>query len=150
MKPVIYLRFKIVDYDVLCPFCDEKWPKEPSPTLLRLNAAIMKSAYPSPRLGNPKGMRTRSFTHYVELCQQHRYETYTIPDGLRQGWPGVIDFNILPSRLTAMKPQLAVIVDDPSKSPFFKEVQNELALSGALFVSSIHGQLHSFHRSQPG
>ena len=52
--------FKTVDYGLLCPFCDEVWPKIPSAMLLRLKAAVMKCAYPSPRLSNPGGMLLRA------------------------------------------------------------------------------------------
>lgn len=139
-----------MDYDLLCPFCDEAWPKIPSPKLVRLKATVMKHAHPFPRLGNPFGMRTDSFTRFIQLCQQHRYETHTIPDGLRHGWPRVIDFDVLPSRLELIKPQLATIVDDPSQSPFFRKAQDDIASLGAVFVSSMQGQLRSFPCSQPG
>ena len=75
---------------------------------------------------------------------------HTIPDGLRHGWPRVIDFDILPFRLKLIQPQLETIVDNPSKSPFFRKAHDNIVSSGAVFVSSIQGQLHSFTSSQPG
>lgn len=139
-----------MDPTTLCPFCDEEWPKEPSEKLLRLKAAAMASAVPSPRPRNPGGMRSNSFTNFVSMCLQHRYETAVIPHGLEQGWPQVIDFDALPGRLARVQQRLVSVIQNPPLSPLFPEFQEHFTSRGAGYTSSIHAQLQEFPRSRPG
>lgn len=134
---------------MLCPFCDEPWPEKPTVKLLALRAVALRHAVPSPRTANPDGWSASSFVSFIEVCNRHRNETTTIPDGLRQGWPSEINFDALPRRLNLLKSQLAAFVKDPASSSFFRAT-SDLDDPGSLHSSSMEGRLLIFKRSQPG
>jgi hypothetical protein len=134
----------------LCPFCDEPWPEEPTSKLLALRATAVAHAVPSPRPRNSKGLSAANFALYAPLCAQHQNEMKTIPEGHEEGWPNEIDFDALPRRLNSVKLYLEALVNDPTKSPFYQDVTNELEASGSTSQSSISGQYATFDKCRPG
>ena len=134
---------------MLCPFCDESWPENPTAKLIALTAKAFKHTFPSPRTTNPNGRSSSSFLYFIQVCNQHRNETTTIPQGLCRGWPREIDFEALPNRICIFKSQLAMIMKDPGSSSFFRDAIH-LQMSSPLFASSIEGQQLIFKKSQPG
>ena len=107
------------------------------------------------------------------MCQRHRFESETLPEAERKGWPKVIEWTALGERVQKMKKELQALIDDPgdeiesgdeckveddgdgeqgprSKCVFWKEVIKEVKKKGSRAVAGVRGQFANFEKTQPG
>ena len=145
-KKILFLP--LVDPDTLCPYCDEPFPKNPSPVLRRLLRDV-KGSRPDPRPCNSKG-RSAPILNYLNVCERHMFEVKELPKAEKAGWPTSIDFEALPARIAAMKPRLTKLLSERKDSLIWKEIKEELDSSSARKMTSLGGQYGNFHRCQTG
>lgn len=164
------------DPSTLCPYCDSLLPSSPTPLLTRLLTSTAAKSYPDPRPSNPLGRKAPSAV-FIGVCQRHRFESETLPEGERRGWPKVIKWKDLGGRIEGMKDELAALIADGkndvemsnsgnkgkqhdeseeteggprSRSVFWQEVMEDVKKKGSRAVAGVRGQFANFEKSQPG
>ncbi|KAK0444835.1 RTC4-like domain-containing protein, partial [Armillaria borealis] len=141
-----------IDPKTLCPYCDTRLPDRPTPLLRRLLANIAKKSRPSPRPTNPLG-RKAPLEAFIALCQRHRFESVTLPEAERNGWPKEIAWVKLEGRVQKMKRELNALISDPnarSGSIFWAEIMEEVKAKGSRAVAGVKNQFATFEKTQPG
>ncbi|PBK65910.1 hypothetical protein ARMSODRAFT_1087149 [Armillaria solidipes] len=141
-----------IDPKTLCPYCDTRLPDRPTPLLRRLLANIAKKSRPSPRPTNPLG-RKAPLEAFIALCQRHRFESVTLPEAERNGWPKEIAWVKLEGRVQKMKRELNALISDPnarSSSIFWAEIMEEVKAKGSRAVAGVKNQFATFEKTQPG
>ncbi|KAK0457879.1 RTC4-like domain-containing protein [Desarmillaria tabescens] len=141
-----------IDPKTLCPYCDTRLPDRPTPLLSRLLANIAKKSRPSPRPTNPLG-RKAPLEAFIALCQRHRFESVTLPEAERNGWPKEIAWEKLEGRVHKMKRELNTLISDPiarSSSVFWTEIMEEVKAKGSRAVGGVKNQFATFEKTQPG
>lgn len=82
-----------------CSFCDDLLPPDVSPRYWTVHNILIKEGKVQPSLKNPRHVDLplhRSF----EACQFHQESRRSsIANGMAEGYPKVIDFGAIPSRL---------------------------------------------------
>lgn len=141
------------DPSMLCPFCDERLPPNPSPLYRSLLEAAKRKAYPDARPSNPRGLKA-SMGIYVALCKRHRFEAHQIPEAIAKGWPMDIDFGKVRDRVEQLRDSLGKLVKDEGNARdeniYWTTVIKEVQKMGSRAASSVKGQFESFQRTQPG
>ncbi|KAF5343205.1 hypothetical protein D9757_010358 [Collybiopsis confluens] len=149
--------------DVLCPYCDEQLPEDPSPYFRELLARCARKSYSQPRPSNPKG-RKAPVDVFVEVCSRHRLEKEMIPEAMARGWPIEIDWSLIPERVNSLKNHLEALLQNSGdtsgllsdggnareKCVFWREVMDELREKRQGKLKSVDTQFLSLRRSQPG
>lgn len=112
----------------ICPFCDQPltprnldWfkglPITTSSTLPDLMAQAWLQSEPRERSSNRNARRCKSEFSELQkkVCNQHRYETMSLPLYIQYRWPTTVNFSELLSRLTrkSVLDRLAYIYDQP-------------------------------------
>lgn len=141
-----------IDPKTLCPYCDTRLPDRPTPLLRRLLASIAKKSRPSPRPTNPLG-RKAPLEAFIALCQRHRFESVTLPEAERNGWPKEIAWVKLEGRVQKMTRELNALISDPharSSSIFWVEIMEEVKAKGSRAVAGVKNQFATFEKTQPG
>ncbi|KAG7444480.1 uncharacterized protein BT62DRAFT_900378, partial [Guyanagaster necrorhizus] len=141
-----------IDPRMLCPYCDTRLPDRPTPLLRRLLANIAKKSRPSPRPTNPLG-RKAPLEVFIALCQRHRFESVTLPEAERNGWPKEIAWAKLEGRVQKMKRELRALISDRnarSNSIFWTEIMKEVKAKGSRAVAGVRNQFATFEKTQPG
>ncbi|KAK0238524.1 RTC4-like domain-containing protein [Armillaria nabsnona] len=141
-----------IDPKTLCPYCDTRLPDRPTPLLRRLLANIAKKSRPNPRPTNPLG-RKAPLEAFIALCQRHRFESVTLPEAERNGWPKEIAWVKLEGRVQKMKRELNALISDPnarSSSIFWAEIMEEVKAKGSRAVAGVKNQFATFEKAQPG
>ena len=138
---------------MLCPFCDERLPPNPSPLYRSLLEAAKCKAYPDPRPSNPRGLKA-SMGIYVASCKRHRFEVHQIPEALAKGWPMDIDFGRVRDRVEQLRDSLRKLVKGKGNARdeniYWTTVMMEVQKMGSRAASGVKGQFESFQRTQPG
>ncbi|KAI9440454.1 RTC4-like domain-containing protein [Lactarius indigo] len=141
------------DPSLLCPFCDERLPPNPSHLYRSLLEAAKRKAYPDPRPTNPRGLKA-SMGIYIALCKRHRFEAHQIPEAIAKGWPMDIDFGKVRDRVEKLRDSLGKLVKDEGNARdeniYWTTVIKEVQKMGSRAASSVKGQFESFQRTQPG
>lgn len=141
------------DPSMLCPFCDEKLPPNPSPLYRSLLEAAKRKAYPDPRPSNPRGLKA-SMGIYVASCKRHRFEAHQIPEAIAKGWPMDIDFGRVRDRVEQLRDSLGKLVQGEGNARdeniYWTTVILEVQKMGSRAASGVKGQFESFERTQPG
>ncbi|KAH9821827.1 hypothetical protein DFH28DRAFT_882718, partial [Melampsora americana] len=70
----------------LCPFCNDPLPDNPSSKLIEMKDSLLKI------LKKRRGAMSLDFSQTADFCQLHHDECTTIPLGVAEGWPTVINF----------------------------------------------------------
>ncbi|KAL1918667.1 uncharacterized protein VTP21DRAFT_2689 [Calcarisporiella thermophila] len=117
---------------MLCPLCQESTPLSPSITLKLAHAR----KYP------------QNLTHiYATICRSHRAETSIVPDGIRRGYPSIIDFSELRVRVSGMLEDLQQIREES----YFRRMALQLYTKfGRTKARQAGVLLENFHASLPG
>lgn len=108
-----------------------------------------------PRPTNPLG-RKAPFSLFIALCQRHRFEREILPDAEKKGWPKVIDWSNLASRVRAMRRDLQQLIDDASangaraQSPFWADIVDTVKEKGLRAATGLKDQFLNFEKTQPG
>ncbi|KIO19002.1 hypothetical protein M407DRAFT_31361 [Tulasnella calospora MUT 4182] len=88
-----------IDTETLCSFCDDPLPSGVSPRYWTVHNVLIKEGQVQPSFKNPQHIDLplhRSF----EVCQFHQEaRRSSIANGVARGYPEVIDFSAIPSRL---------------------------------------------------
>ncbi|KAI9464532.1 RTC4-like domain-containing protein [Lactarius psammicola] len=141
------------DPSMLCPFCDERLPPNPSPLYRSLLESAKRKAYPDPRPSNPRGLKA-SMGIYVASCKRHRFEAHQIPEAIAKGWPMDIDFGRVRDRVEQLRDGLGKLVKGEGNARdeniYWTTVIKEVQKMGSRAASSVKGQFESFQRTQPG
>ncbi|KAH9000210.1 RTC4-like domain-containing protein [Lactarius akahatsu] len=141
------------DPSMLCPFCDERLPPNPSPLYRSLLEAAKRKAYPDARPSNPRGLKA-SMGIYIALCKRHRFEAHQIPEAIAKGWPMDIDFGKVRDRVEQLRDSLGKLVNGEGNARdeniYWTTVIKEVQKMGSRAASSVKGQFESFQRTQPG
>jgi hypothetical protein len=149
----LVLMGELVDPSTLCPFCDEKLPRNPSPLYCSLLEAARRKAYPDPRPTNPRGLKALMGV-YIASCKRHRFEVHQIPEAIAKGWPTDINFGGVRERVEKLRDGLAKLVrgegNARDESIFWTTVIEEVRKLGSRAVSGVKGQFESFEKTQPG
>lgn len=124
-------------------------PDECSSTLVKLLKNAKDSAIPRARANNPQGLYA-PLAVYIDVCTRHRFERKVLPRAKRKGWPTTIDFDRLPQRIRSHKSHLDAVLQDPTCSPFFREMRDRIRDVGLRVAESAMGQYQVFQRFQPG
>jgi hypothetical protein len=95
-----------------CPYCDEVFEFEPSPTLLGMQTALESVSDPSPQPHNPGHRDANSFVVYIDFCERHHVEATLATDARKENWPMEVDFSKLYDRICKLRPQLQKILSD--------------------------------------
>jgi len=116
-----------------------------------LKTVIKKYSVSDERVGNRLGL-TAPLDKYVPVCQRHQFETDEIPRAKKNGWPSDIDFAALPERVeeACMKKRLAAVMKNPTRSFFWREIQEDVKAGGKRAVMSTAAQYATFERTLPG
>ncbi|KAF8260688.1 RTC4-like domain-containing protein [Lactarius quietus] len=144
---------ELADPSMLCPFCDERLPPNPSPLYRSLLESAKRKAYSDPRPSNPLGLRA-SMGIYVASCKRHRFEAHQIPEAIAKGWPMDIDFGRVRDRVEQLRDNLGKLVKGEGNARdeniYWTTVIMEVQKMGSRAASSVKGQFESFQRTQPG
>lgn len=132
----------------VCPYCEEKWPLNPSERSLQLRkeADLDRNSVsdPSPTCvyaRRPCCGNMTAFALVAELCQNH-----TIDSQLESGhahadkWPREIDFSSLPDRVKSFADELSEVVFDPSASEFFEDIKGQFETQNSVRACGLSGQ----------
>ncbi|KAJ8095113.1 hypothetical protein PM082_010332 [Marasmius tenuissimus] len=159
-----------VDHETLCPFCDSRLPKDPTPHLQKLIDDAVRKSKPQPRPTNRLG-RKLAMGDYIHICQRHHFEAELLPQAEAKGWPKTIDFSKLEARVFKLKPRLKDILEDvewkdqlgedsdtwevDAESPralcvFWQETLKEVKSKGSKVAANVKSQFLTFHKTQPG
>lgn len=142
-----------VDPSMLCPFCDERLPPNPSPLYRSLLEAAKRKAYPDARPSNLRGLKA-SMGIYVASCTRHRFEAHQIPLAVAKGWPMDIDFGRVRDRVEQLRDSLGKLVKGEGSARdeniYWTTVIKEVQKMGSRAASGVKGQFESFQRTQPG
>ncbi|KAK1222125.1 hypothetical protein PQX77_015053 [Marasmius sp. AFHP31] len=159
-----------VDHETLCPFCDSRLPKNPTPHLQKLIDDAVRKSKPQPRPTNRLG-RKLAMGDYIHICQRHHFEAELLPQAEAKGWPKTIDFSKLEARVFKLKPRLKDILEDvewkdqlgedpdtwemDAESPralcvFWQETLKEVRSKGSKVAANVKSQFLTFHKTQPG
>lgn len=103
----------------LCPFCDQPFPENPSHSLMKRLDALKSISRPQASPSNPGHRWARSFTVYVDFCQQHTFEMDVLPYARQSGWPEEPNFAGLFARVLEYRSALTLLLHAPNKSSFF-------------------------------
>ncbi|KAL0571669.1 hypothetical protein V5O48_010287 [Marasmius crinis-equi] len=160
-----------IDPKTLCPFCDARLPKAPTPYLRDLIKEAIKKSVPDPRPTNQLGRKSKKISSWVHICQRHHFETELLPQAEANGWPKEIDFKKLEPRVSKLKSRLQEIIedvewkgqlgDDPERweleaeSPrascvFWQDTLREVKGKGSNVAANVKSQFSSFDKIQPG
>ncbi|TDL13431.1 hypothetical protein BD410DRAFT_689038, partial [Rickenella mellea] len=138
-----------VDPRTLCPYCDQPLPEHPTEILQQLLHTVLEISRKDPRKTNPLGLKA-DVKQFVAVCQRHRFETKYLTMAKAAGWPTEIDFEALPTRISAMRESLQKIVDGVEPSPFLEDVEHDIRANGTRMALSLKGDFQTFDRIQPG
>lgn len=91
------LTDEAIDPNTLCPFCSRPLPSTPSPRLAGLKSYLLDRPhiYPQATARNPKAMYLPAM-ETANFCRMHDREVIVIPEGVKRGWPQIIDWIALP------------------------------------------------------
>ncbi|KAG6834836.1 hypothetical protein H0H93_007065, partial [Arthromyces matolae] len=108
---------------LLCEYCDEEMPHNPSYKLLSMQITLSESldTWSQPTLENPRHREAKSFTVYISYCERHRFELQLLPEAEREGWPQNINFTLLSHRIIKHQETLEALLDEPSESLSFQQ-----------------------------
>ncbi|KAG1739723.1 RTC4-like domain-containing protein [Suillus lakei] len=159
--------YGVVDPSTMCPYCDEPLPLNPTPQMENLLITAKQKSHADSRPGNPRGLKA-PLGIYISVCQQHHFETHSLPEAIEKGWPKSIDFKKVPKRVESMKSTLEDIItdadrccddedsaDDSTRGPrarsvFWRELKKEIKKQGCRAVTGVKGQIAMFEKTQPG
>ncbi|KAJ7114400.1 RTC4-like domain-containing protein, partial [Mycena epipterygia] len=162
----------------LRPFCDTLLPPQPTPLFTSLLEKAYNRSQPDVRPSNPRGRKAPMAT-YSGMCARHQFESKTLPEAKKRGWPECIDWEGFPGRVLKMKQDLSHILTDPgdpivyrnddekektqndeteqhrSKGPrmrciFWQNLLEDLKNNGTKGVKGVLGQYYGFENTQPG
>jgi hypothetical protein len=111
---------QLVEDGLLCPFCDYKLQgDEFSPSLKKIwtKHRLSTRTWPSPVLWNPKHRDSKSFTVYLDFCQQHRLEEQLLPLACQKGWPTSPNFEEIPKRIQEIAPEIRKLIGSIRADP---------------------------------
>lgn len=68
----------------------------------------------------------------INFCETHRAEARVIPLGLREGYPGKIEFSAMPSRLenAIFREDMEDLMASPEDSPLFRRIVKRIGKIG--------------------
>ncbi|GBC10959.2 hypothetical protein RIR_jg3899.t1 [Rhizophagus irregularis DAOM 181602=DAOM 197198] len=120
----------------ICPYCDEKLP---SPLPNKLKDLFM----------NFQGKRLKAVEQF-EFCHAHIGEMQIIPDGIKKGYPTVIDFNSIPKRIENFSTDLLDICKKKVKSFYRDNFMREYCDKGKNKINSPMSLMSRIESFQPG
>ncbi|CAB4406354.1 unnamed protein product [Rhizophagus irregularis] len=120
----------------ICPYCDEKLP---SPLPNKLKDLFM----------NFQGKRLKAVEQF-EFCHAHIGEMQIIPDGIKKGYPTVIDFNSIPKRIENFSTDLLDICKKKVKSFYCDNFMREYRDKGKNKINSPMSLMSRIESFQPG
>ncbi|ESK87391.1 proteophosphoglycan ppg4 [Moniliophthora roreri MCA 2997] len=158
-----------VDPRTLCPYCDARLPRSPTPLLKKLITRAAEKSQPHPRPTNSLG-RKAPMAVFISVCQRHRFENEILPEAESKGWPKTIDFDQLEKRVIKMKNPLKELIDDEtwkdqmdedeiafydhisprSLCVFWKEALQDVKEKGSKVAANVKSQFSNFEKTQPG
>ena len=121
-------------------YCSERMPADSSPYLISLEKRLHDLSMSD---HGAESSRKLDWKQYSEFCALHEAETTTIPLGLRDGFPGSIDFVAIEGRLTNgdwLSAELTAIAEDPYRSALFEIVLSDIARMGKTQWGGINHQ----------
>ena len=86
---------------------------------------------------------TKTWTFYQSHCQQHCNEIEVIPSGLAAGYPSIINFAAIPSRIAKFKKHFTLLIDAPYPNHFYIQFLDFVNLQGEHSSNGIQGALTS-------
>lgn len=122
-----------VDPNLLCPYCDEPLPLNPSVSLTKKLANIRHRTWPTGRIGNSLA-RTGPLELIGPVCERHRFEAHAVPLAVRNGWPFSVDFAQLRKRVELLREAIQQLVRDPARSSFYSQAVEIRSQSSVLSI----------------
>ncbi|KAF5387097.1 hypothetical protein D9615_001611 [Tricholomella constricta] len=125
-----------IDHALLCPFCDEPLPDNPTSGLLRQRASLEKKSRLDPMPNNRLHRTTETFTTFL-------------PHARRAGWPDAPSFASLFDRVVAHHPALVKVLTD-TRNVFFADAKSFYGRTGAARMQGASSQYSSARFAQFG
>lgn len=143
----------VVDPSILCPFCDDHLPPEPSAALRQLLHDTKARAYSEPRPENPFGLHARTWDDLAKVCGQHRFESDVLPRACLEAWPSKVDWDRFKARVLLREALLRPLVDGTDgardESIFWISTEAQISAGGSRILSPKE-QASTFQGHQAG
>ncbi|GAA5895753.1 uncharacterized protein JCM6883_001611 [Sporobolomyces salmoneus] len=149
---LLLLQHEELDASMLCPFCDQPLPAEPSDRLVSLKRYLLERPHLESRhsVRNPKA-KYLPIVEIASFCQLHKVERTVIPEGRKNGYPMKIDWKALPERIeTEIAPHLSQIILGETPSRFLDRAKQDWERNNGYKRTNVTAEWDSFHLEEPG
>ncbi|KDQ50430.1 hypothetical protein JAAARDRAFT_710815 [Jaapia argillacea MUCL 33604] len=135
--------FVALDPCLLCPFCDEVYPPQPSQCLCDQCTELEKISTPAPNMAitrNENHLQVFPATATAKHCERHRFESVVAAQASHEHWPTDIDFNHLVSHIQSLCPILLHIIDNPDSNSYFQKLEEGIKEDGSARTFYLEGE----------
>lgn len=146
----------ISDWTLMCPYCDETLPSEPSDRLKHSRILLdEKSILDCDNLDvspNPYHRYIRPFVNTLEYCTRHRFELNLANSLRNSAWASAlpVHFEDLEHRVTSLINILEDVSNYPLDNEFYQDLQRSVEATGESRAFGAIGQYSSINRTSTG
>lgn len=146
----------LVDWSLMCPYCDETLPSEPSDRL-KHSCVLLDQKSTLDRnnpgvLANPYHRSIHPITTTLEYCTRHRFELNSANLVRNSAWVSALPvcFEDLEHQVISLVNILEDVSNYPLDNEFYQDLQRSIAASGESKAFGAVGQYSSINRTSAG